>query len=109
MGANLEAKTNSGRTALRQAAGSGHEVVVRQLLMQNGDEASHKKWMATARLYQTSMSSDAAAMKQLIDDGADILAKDIGGETAVDRAVHSKYLSVMQVLWQSEVDVSVEK
>ena len=54
------------------------------------------------------MDSDAAAMQQLIDDGTD-KAKDIGGETALDRAAHFKYVAVMQVLLQSEVDASVEE
>jgi hypothetical protein len=55
------------------------------------------------------MDSDAAAMQQLIDDGADIKVKDTGGETALDRAAHFKYVAVMQVLLQSEVDASVEE
>jgi hypothetical protein len=46
-----------------------------------------------SRLYQASMDSDAAAMQQLIDDGTD-KAKDIGGETALDRAAHFKYVAV---------------
>jgi ankyrin repeat protein len=83
--------------------------VVRQLLRHNGDDASYKKWIATARLYRASMDSDAAAMQQLIDDGADIKVKDTGGETALDRAAHFKYVAVMQVLLQSEVDASVEE
>ena len=89
--------------------GNGHEVVVRQLLRHNGADASYKKWIATARLYQASMDSDAAAMQQLVDDGADIKAKDIGGETALDRAAHFKHVVVMQVLLQSEVDASIEE
>jgi ankyrin repeat protein len=108
-GANLEAETNGGEMALQKAAGNGHEVVVRQLLRHNGNDASYKKWIATARLYQASMDSDAAAMQQLIHDGADIKVKDIGGETALDRAAHFKYVAVMQVLLQSEVDASVEE
>jgi ankyrin repeat protein len=105
----LEAKTNGGETALQQAAGNGHEVVVRQLLEHNGDDASYKKWIAIAQLYQASMDSDVAVMQQLIDDGADIKAKDIGGETALDRAGHFKYEAVMQVLLQSKVDASGEE
>jgi hypothetical protein len=61
-----------------------------------------------SRLYQASMDSDAAAMQQLIDDGTD-KAKDIGGETALDRAAHFKYVAVLQVWLQSEVDASVEE
>jgi ankyrin repeat protein len=82
---------------------------MRQLLRHNGDDASYKKWIATAQLYQASMDSDAAVMQQLIDDGADIKAKDIGGEAALDWAAHFKYIAVMQVLLQSEVDTSVEE
>jgi ankyrin repeat protein len=70
---------------------------VRQLLEHKCDDASYK-WIATARLYQESVDSDAAIMQQPIDDGADINAKDIGGETALDRAAHSKYEAVMRVL-----------
>jgi ankyrin repeat protein len=55
------------------------------------------------------MDSDAAAMQRLIDNGADIKAKDIGGEAALDWAAHFKYIAVMQVLLQSEVDTSVEE
>ena len=102
--ADVEAKTNGCETALQQAAGNGHEVVVRQLLEHNGDGASYKKWIATALLYQASMDSDAT----LIDDGADSKTKDIGGETALDRAAHSKYEAVMRVPLQSELDASVE-
>jgi hypothetical protein len=54
------------------------------------------------------MDSDAAAMQQLIDDGTD-KAKDIGRETALDRAAHFKYVAVLQVWLQSEVDASVEE
>ena len=63
---------------------------MRQLLMHNSDNASCKKWVATARLYQASMSSDASLVQHLIDDEADIQAKDVGGETVVDRAIHFK-------------------
>ena len=66
---------------------------MRQLLRHNGDNASYKKWIATARLYQASMDSDAAAMQQLIDDGTD-KAKDIGGETALDRAARGSIAGV---------------
>ncbi len=99
-------KTNGGKTALQQAAGNGHEVAVRQLLEHNGDDASYKKWVATAQLYQASMDSNAAVMQQLIDDGAHIKAKDIGGETAVDRAAHFKYEAVMRVLLQRNAAAS---
>ncbi len=87
-GANLEAETNGGETVLQQAAGNGHEILVRQLFGHNSGDASYKKWIATARLYQASMYSDAAVMQQLIDDRADIKAKDIRGETAVELAAH---------------------
>jgi hypothetical protein len=55
------------------------------------------------------MDSDLAVMQQLIDDGADIRAKGIGGEIASDRAAHSKYVAVMQVLVQSEAEASAEE
>jgi ankyrin repeat protein len=108
-GADLEAETNGGETALQQAAGNGHEVVVRQLLRHNGDNASYKKWIATAWLYQASMDSDAAVIQQLIDDSVDMKAKDIGGETVLDRVAHFKYVAVLQVLLQSEINASVEE
>jgi hypothetical protein len=102
-GADLEAKTNRGETALQQAAGNGHEVVVRQLLEHNSDDASYKKWIATAQLYQASTESDAAAMQQLIDDGADIKVKDIGGETASDRV--ARRTIVQQAFYQPIIGI----
>ena len=48
-------------------------------------------------------------MQQLIDDGGDIKANDIGRETALDRTAQFNYVAVMEVLLRSEVDASVEE
>jgi ankyrin repeat protein len=83
-GADIEAKTNEGETALQQAAGNGYEAVVRQLLEHIGEESSSERWIATARLYNASTGVDGA----LLDNGADLEAKDMWGETALQRAAH---------------------
>jgi ankyrin repeat protein len=65
--------------------------------------------VATAQLYQAFKESDAAAIQQLIDNRVDIKVKDICGETTLDHAAHYKYVAIMQVLLQSEVDANVKE
>lgn len=44
--------------------------------------------IATARLYHASTDCHTAAVRRLIKEGADVLARDMYGLTAVDRYDH---------------------
>jgi hypothetical protein len=60
----------------------------RELLGLKGCDEGSEKLIATARLYHASADGDTAAVRQLIKEGADVLARDMYGMTAVDRYDH---------------------
>jgi ankyrin repeat protein len=60
--ADIMTKTNEGETVLQQAAGNGHEAVVRQLLEHIGEDSSSEKWIATAQLYDASTGEDGSVV-----------------------------------------------
>jgi len=94
-GADLNAKDNEGKTPLSWAAEEGNKEVIKLLIAKGSDISLH----LAARL------GDVAKAKSLIEDGADVNAKDIGGETPLYIAAAKGHKEVAELLIARGADV----
>lgn len=84
MGPDINEKHDKGGTALHQAAGKGHKVVVLLLLEKGADiNAKHRGEMA---LHRAAWGGYEPVVRLLLEKGADINAKTSYGNTPLHRA-----------------------
>jgi ankyrin repeat protein len=97
-GADVNLATDGGNTALQEAALHGLVDICRLLLSKKADVNAVNEWKETA-LFICGLKSGSVEIAQLlIDHGADLTAKDVDGNTALDMAVKNKNEAVAQLL-----------
>jgi hypothetical protein len=84
-GADVNAKDNDGRTALRRAADEGHEAMAR-LLLDRGADVDVKDNDGETVLRRAAVRGHEAVMQLLLDRGAAVNAKNNDGETTLQEA-----------------------
>ncbi len=87
-GADINAESIEGETPLQLAADKGHKEVAELLIEKGADFSIH----LAARL------GDLARVKRLIEDGADVNTKDIGGDTPLRIAAAKGHEEVVNLL-----------
>jgi len=88
--ADVNAKTDHGRTALMQAASVGRNDIVPMLIAAGADVNAKDSEGRTALMLAAAV--DTATVRLLIDAKADVNAKDSSGRTALMEAEHSNRL-----------------
>ncbi|KAM3549052.1 hypothetical protein MY1884_008914, partial [Beauveria asiatica] len=101
-GAEIEAKDESGRTALGWAARQGHEAVVR-LLLEKGAEIEAKESGRTA-LWWAARQGHEAVVRLLLEKGANCEAKDEYSQTALGLAANQGHEAVVRLLLEKGAD-----
>ncbi|KAI9889411.1 MAG: hypothetical protein M1814_005347 [Vezdaea aestivalis] len=106
-GADVEAKTNDGSTALYWAARNGHETVVKLLLEKGADVEAKGEYGWTA-LHWAARNGHEAIIKLLLEKGADIEAKGEYGSTALHWAARNGRETVVKLLLEKGADVEAK-
>jgi len=96
-GADVNAKTNDGDTALMWAAISG-EVDIVKMLLEKGADVNAKNNHGDTALIFAAAQGNVDIVKILLDAGADISAKNEHGETALMLAQRNKQVDTIKIL-----------
>lgn len=104
-GADKNAKTDDGTTALMLAAAGGHTDVVRTLLGAGADCNAANSSGKTA-LMAASARGDTASLLLLLDAGADVNAKSASGDTALESAKTSGNTTITLMLLEAGAETS---
>jgi len=131
-GADVNARDNDGRTPLRIAAYNGHVDVVKLLLERGADlnakNSENKTPLDVARergqsdvarvieeftrmpseLFEAVKSGDAARVKELLEKGADVNARDNKGWTPLHLAAQKGHADVAELLIKNGADVNAK-
>jgi len=103
-GADVNAKADSGWTALMGAAWKGHLGVVK-LLLEKGAKVDEGKDDLTA-IGAAAGGGHLEVVKLLLEKGADVNARDKDGSTALMSAAGYGHLALLEVLLEKGVDVN---
>ena len=98
-GADVNAKDNEGRTPLSWANQEGHDEIVKFLIAKGADVSLH----FAAGL------GDITIVKSLIEDGADVNAKDERGQTPLHVAVARGHVEVAELLINKGANVNAKR
>jgi len=109
-GADVNAKTNTGSTALIIAAGQGHIEVVEALLDNKADVNAkvNNGWTVLMFAATSNSGNRAKTVKLLIDKGADVNTKENVGGTALSLAAYKGYADGMKILLDNKADVNAK-
>ena len=103
-GANFDAKSNEGSTALMVASANGHLKIVRVLLDKGANFDAKNNEGMTALIWASS-SGYLEVVRALLDKGANFDAKDnLGGATALMHASEGGHIEVVRVLLSAGAD-----
>ena len=100
-GADVNASTANGATALMRAASRGHAATVKGLLERGADVNARRQDGMTA-LALAAFFGHAGVVSALLDGGAELNARDRHGSTALDWAVSRGHLDVVELLKRAE-------
>ncbi len=106
-GANVNAKPNTGVTALMVASQNGHKDVV-QLLLDKGAEVNAKDINGLTALYSASQNGHKDVVQLLLNKGASVNAKDISGLTAFYSATQNDHKDIVQLLLGKVAEVNAK-
>jgi ankyrin repeat protein len=106
-GIDVNAKSNSGRTPLNEAALHGHTETAR-LLIDNGADVMAKDNLGLTTLHHSACWDHTETAKLLIDNGADVKAKDNDGITPLNRAEEKGRTETAKLLIDNGADVKSE-
>ncbi|KAI9892747.1 MAG: hypothetical protein M1814_001167 [Vezdaea aestivalis] len=107
-GADIEAKDNSGKTALYWAARNGHETVVRLLLEEGADFKAKDDEGGIALHWAVVGDDDETITKLLLERGADTEAKDNNRETALHWATWHGHEAIAKLLLENGADIKAK-
>jgi uncharacterized protein len=109
-GADVNAKTNEGITALIRASEKGHTETVARLL-EKGADVNAKDSDGWTALMWASRNGHAETVTILLEEGADVNAKDnyFLGSTALDIAIKKEHPEIVKLLKQSIVTQTLPK
>ena len=96
-GANINALSNDGATALFWAADKGHAHSV-AILIQRGIDMNHQDLSGSTALIEAVLSERPDVVNMLIKTGADKNIKDNEGKTALDYAKQLKFNKAIELL-----------
>lgn len=108
-GANVNAKDESGNTALHLAALDDNNLKLAQLLLDSGADVDAKNDRGVTALHTAAGKNDKELAKLLLDRGADVNAKHGSGDTALRLAVFdSADEDMVQLLLDSGAEINAE-
>jgi len=109
-GANIHTSDNEGRTPLAIAKQRGHTEIV-ELLKKHGaiedTAAVSPETETTSSLHEAIVAGDIDEIKRLIDEGADVNAKDESGYTALYYAIWNEDKALIELLVSKGADVNL--
>lgn len=108
-GADINAKDNNDTTPLMVAVGSGHRKIVELLLEKGAVVNGQDMFSWSALMYAASVSNNDYIVEDLLENGASVLDKDSGGETALDIAIRKKDNKGAVKLLEAAEQVELEK
>ena len=100
-GADVNANTANGMTALMCAASKGHTGIVQNLL-DKGADVNTKRYDGLTALTLAAFFGHAGSVSALLAKGADVYAKDNHGSTALDWALSRGHAHIAQLLKEAE-------
>ena len=103
--ADVNTKTNDGKTALHQAARNGHEAVVKLLLEATADVNAKISYGWTA-LHLAARNGHEAVVQQLLEAGAGVNARDSNGWTVLPLAAGNGHEALVKLLLKAKADVN---
>ena len=107
-GANVDAKSNYGDTALTCSSSNGRFEIVKHLI-ENGANVNPKGiYRNETALINAVKCEDFNIVKYLVDNGADVNAKEYEGQTALMFASFNGDLEITKYLLDNGADVNVE-
>ena len=107
-GADVNAKTNTGITALMEAVWMGKANMIR-LLLKGGADVNAKADNGTTALMQAAGMGKANKIRLLLKGGADVNARDANdGTTALMQAVMNRETNVIRLLLKGGADVNAK-
>ena len=106
-GANMNAATSTGATALYHAAKNGDIAIVTTLLAMHGVDVNAARAGGVTALLIASHNGDIKVVEALLAAGADVNTASNGGYTALHFAIRAKHVEVIKVLINvSAIDVN---
>jgi ankyrin repeat protein len=106
-GIDVNAKSNSGRTPLNEAALHGHTETAR-LLIDNGADVMAKDNLGLTTLHHSACWDNTDTARLLIDNGADVMAKDNFGNTTLHVAALLGHTETAKLLIDNGADVKAK-
>lgn len=104
--ADVNAKSDSGHTALMGASALDHPTIVKLLIKKGADVNAKTKKGRTPLL--SAVYGSSAVVKLLLENGAEVNAKDVEGNTALMIAVDRGNTEIVKMLLQSGADVNAK-
>lgn len=106
-GADVNAKTGNGGTALLWAVENGNEGMV-FLLLEIGADVNAKASIEMTALHQASRNGYEKVVQLLLDRGANVRAKTDTGETALHWAVENRQEATVRLLLERGADINAQ-
>jgi hypothetical protein len=107
-GADVNARTQGGETALMRAAARGHAEVI-SLLLERGAEPDARRRDQWTALMLAAFFGRAEAARALLGGGADVTAADRNGSTALGWAVSRGHVEAARLLKEAESDAERQR
>ena len=106
-GADVNARSSTGRTALMTASMEGAIEVVKLLLEKGADINARNDWHDTPLWYACSWDQ-ADVVKLLLEKGAEVDARNRSGRTPLIKACYKGYLDIASVLLENGADINAK-
>ena len=106
LGADIEARTNKGSTALIVAAARGHTSLVELLLNQGAKVNAQNRYDDTALLLCATLG-DVKCMNQLIANGANVNSKNMHGWSPLSRCARYGHLPALRTLVEQGAKIDI--